>query len=239
MFKARAKAKSQSFHLQSNLISFLLGCAFSFIVLSQSPQGACSEVSRIFRTLQQQEVDNLSSLDVSSIPLEKKEESPPKVLPREPKVLSQEPTCSCDSEKGEKSFLKLGQQTSTDKVAALTRLPDCLETGICTRPNCTREECRPWGHFYHTLYQQRMGKYSLESIEPFQFLEIGFYNGNGYDTYRKFLSSSAEVHSMEISCIPEGKREDGKVRDLKICFDVMSVKNIGKAFFRHSAVQIF
>jgi hypothetical protein len=49
-------------------------------------------------------------------------------------------------------------------------------------------------------------------VEPFQFLEIGFYNGNGYDTYRSFFSSSAELHSMEISCIPEGPREEGKVR---------------------------
>jgi hypothetical protein len=209
MFKSRSKVKGQSVHPQSNLISFLLGAAFSFVVLSQSPQGACTEVSRLFRSLQQQQQqeDNTSSLDVSSIPVEKKTDTQTKELPLES-------SCSCDSsEKGEKSFLLLGQQMSTDKVAALTRLPNCLKTGICTRPNCTREECRPWGHFYHTLYQQRMGKYSLESMEPFQFLEIGFYNGNGYDTYRNFLSSSAEVHSMEISCIPEGKREDGKVRD--------------------------
>jgi hypothetical protein len=116
--------------------------------------------------------------------------------------------CSCPKEEAkEKSFLELGRQASTDKVAALKYLP-----GECTRANCTREECRPWGHFYQTLYQQRIGMYSLDTVEPFQFLEIGFYNGNGYDTYRSFFSSAAELHSMEISCIPEGTREQGKVR---------------------------
>jgi hypothetical protein len=67
------------------------------------------------------------------------------------------------------------------------------------------------GHWYHTIYQQRIGKYSLDSTEPFQFLEIGFYEGKGYETYRDFLSQSTEVHSMEISCLPKGAREEGKV----------------------------
>ena len=135
-----------------------------------------------------------------------------------------EKDCSCPKEESkEKSFLEYGRKKATDKVAALDYLPDCLRTGDCTRANCTREECRPWGHFYHTLYQQRIGMYSLDTVEPFQFLEIGFYTGNGYDTYRSFFSSAAELHSMEISCIPEGPREEGKVR---ICSVYQNLWNI-------------
>jgi hypothetical protein len=220
MFRSRSKSKTTtSCHLRGNLISFVLGSAFSFVVLSQSPTGTCNEVSRLFRSLQQLDLEAAqAALNGSPIPLEKEEEKKEeKKEEPEPKIIAPEvlPSCSCNSSSTaeEKSFLLLGQQTSTDKVAGVTRLPNCLETGVCTRPNCTREECRPWGHFYHTLYQQRLGKYSLDSVDPFQFLEIGFYTGRGYETYRNFLSSSAEVHSMEISCIPEGRREDGKVRN--------------------------
>jgi hypothetical protein len=75
----------------------------------------------------------------------------------------------------EKSFLQIGIASQTDKVAALSRIDGCLKDSTsCTRPGCTREACRPWGHYYQTLYQQRMGKYSLASTKPFQFLEIGY-----------------------------------------------------------------
>jgi hypothetical protein len=56
-----------------------------------------------------------------------------------------------------------------------------------------------------------MGQYSLQTNRPFQFLEIGFYDGAGDYTYREFLQNTTEVHLMEISCLPEGKVEDGKV----------------------------
>jgi hypothetical protein len=113
---------------------------------------------------------------------------------------------------GEKNFYDIGLKLGTDKVAGKHRLPGCLQNSeSCTRKGCVREECRAWGHWYHTIYQQRMGQYSLETNRPFQFLEIGFYNGAGYDTYREFFPDTAEVHSMEISCLPEGKVEDGKV----------------------------
>jgi hypothetical protein len=75
----------------------------------------------------------------------------------------------------EVSFYEVGLATSTDKVAAPGRLPGCLENdATCTRPSCVREECRPWGHYYHTMYQQKFGKMTLPGTEPFQFLEIGF-----------------------------------------------------------------
>jgi len=87
---------------------------------------------------------------------------------------------------GERDFYKIGQSTQTDKVAAPGRLPGCLaDDASCTRPSCARPECRPWGHHYDTMYQQRLGPYSRADIKPFQFLEIGFFNGNGYDGVSK------------------------------------------------------
>lgn len=73
----------------------------------------------------------------------------------------------------------------------------------------SREECQPFGHFYHTLYQQKLGSYSHQDTEPFQFLEVGFFNGKGYDMYREFLPRG-ECHSIEISCLPHGDKNDGK-----------------------------
>lgn len=111
---------------------------------------------------------------------------------------------------GERNFYEIGQRSGTDKVQAPTRLPGCLKNdAFCTRPNCVRPECRPWGHHYDTIYQQRLGPYSRDDIEPFQFLEVGFFNGGGYDTYREFLPKG-ECHSIEIACIEEGPIEEGK-----------------------------
>jgi len=111
---------------------------------------------------------------------------------------------------GERNFYKIAQGTGTDKVTAPARLPGCLKNDeSCTRPGCTRPECRPWGHHYDTIYQNRLGPYSRDDVEPFQFLEVGFFNGAGYDTYREFLPKG-ECHSIEIACIEEGPREEGK-----------------------------
>eukprot|EP00984_Skeletonema_dohrnii_P023901 scaffold13004_cov94-Skeletonema_dohrnii-CCMP3373.AAC.1 len=78
---------------------------------------------------------------------------------------------------GERNFYEIAKKTGTDKVTAPVRLPDCLKNDAsCTRPGCVRPECRPWGHHYDTIYQQRMGPYSRDDTDPFQFLEIGFYN---------------------------------------------------------------
>mmetsp|Transcript_34864 Transcript_34864/g.56919 ORF Transcript_34864/g.56919 Transcript_34864/m.56919 type:complete len:246 (+) Transcript_34864:33-770(+) len=65
------------------------------------------------------------------------------------------------------------------------------------------------GHHYDTIYQQRLGPYSRNDVEPFQFLEVGFFQGGGYDTYRSFLPK-AECHSIEIACIEPGPQEEGK-----------------------------
>lgn len=103
-------------------------------------------------------------------------------------------------------FFEIGKKTGTDKVAANFWMPGCLkDPSTCTRKNCTRLACRPWGHYYNTLYQQRLSKFSTERI---QFLEVGFFYGKGFDTYSEFLPE-AELHSMEISCLPNGTLEEG------------------------------
>jgi hypothetical protein len=75
----------------------------------------------------------------------------------------------------EKSFFEAGIPTYTDKVSGSQFLPKCLENNsTCIRPGSLREECRPWGHWYHTMYQKALGKYTLPDTDPFQFMEIGF-----------------------------------------------------------------
>jgi hypothetical protein len=115
-----------------------------------------------------------------------------------------------DIAQGQRDFLAIALSTQTDKALGNDRLEGCLKNpASCTRQGCTKEACRPWGHFYNTMYQKRLGPHSTPDTEPFQFLEIGFYNGKGYDTYKEFMPA-AEAHSMEISCIPEGPRNEGK-----------------------------
>lgn len=109
------------------------------------------------------------------------------------------------------SFFDLGLKTGTDKVLGQKNFPLCLKEGkMCNEVKNVREECQPFGHYYHTLYQQKLGShYSRKDAELFQFLEVGFFHGNGYDTYREFLPRG-ECHSIEISCLPHGDRKDGK-----------------------------
>jgi len=115
-----------------------------------------------------------------------------------------------EAAKKELSFFDLGLKTGTDKVLGQKNLPLCLKEGKGCSQDAVREECRPFGHFYHTLYQQKLGSYySRKDAEPFQFLEVGFFHGNGYDTYREFLPRG-ECHSIEISCLPHGDQKDGK-----------------------------
>lgn len=111
-----------------------------------------------------------------------------------------------------KSFYDIGSKMKTDKVQALQTLPKCLEDPkSCTRPGCVNERCRSWGHYYHTMYQNRLAPYSIDGQDPFQFLEIGFFKGAGYQTYREFLADTAEPHTMEIACGPQGPEAEGKV----------------------------
>lgn len=110
----------------------------------------------------------------------------------------------------ERSFKEIGVRFGTDKVAGYEHMPNCLkDPESCTRKGCANLRCRPWGHFYDTMYQSQVGKFSRDDAEPFQFLEIGFFQGRGFESYMEFLPQ-AEAHSMEISCIEHGPREEGK-----------------------------
>ena len=118
----------------------------------------------------------------------------------------------------ELDFYELAGKTATDKVQGKDNLPKCLldndpspsPSPSCPHKDMAREQCRVYGHFYHTLYQQKLGPYySKEDAEPFQFLEVGFYQGRGYDAFRQFLPSG-ECHSIEISCLEPGPQEEGK-----------------------------
>ncbi len=74
----------------------------------------------------------------------------------------------------EPSFFKLAEQTGTDKIKGIKYLPSCLaDDSTCTRPSCEREKCRPWGHFYQTMYQQKLTKF-LDPNDSFQLMEIGY-----------------------------------------------------------------
>eukprot|EP00978_Attheya_sp_CCMP212_P007644 scaffold17733_cov27-Attheya_sp.AAC.1 len=114
------------------------------------------------------------------------------------------------SSNSQRDFLAIGKKRGTDKVAGHGYLPRCIENPeSCLRKGMQKKKCGPWGHFYDTIYQSRLGPYSTDDVEPFQFLEIGFYNGKGYDTYVEFMPN-AELHSMEIACLEPGPREEGK-----------------------------
>eukprot|EP00550_Attheya_septentrionalis_P002643 CAMPEP_0198289906 /NCGR_PEP_ID=MMETSP1449-20131203/7945_1 /TAXON_ID=420275 /ORGANISM="Attheya septentrionalis, Strain CCMP2084" /LENGTH=402 /DNA_ID=CAMNT_0043988311 /DNA_START=54 /DNA_END=1263 /DNA_ORIENTATION=- len=114
------------------------------------------------------------------------------------------------SSNSQRDFLAIGKKHGTDKVEGHVNLPGCLEDPEkCLRKGVQKKKCGPWGHFYDTIYQSRLGPYSTDDVEPFQFLEIGFYTGSGYDTYVEFMPN-AELHSMEIACIEHGPREEGK-----------------------------
>ena len=64
------------------------------------------------------------------------------------------------------------------------------------------------GHYYDRMYTRWLGPFLQE--EAFQFLEIGFYHGSGFETYSEYLMPNAELHTMEISCIEQGPRDQGK-----------------------------
>jgi len=109
-------------------------------------------------------------------------------------------------------FREHGIKSGTDKVQGYAFLPKCLEDkSTCIQPDSERETCRTWGHFYDTIYDKWLAPYT-SGDNPMQLLEIGFYQGSGFDTYTKFLSNNkaAELHSMEISCMEPGPRNEGK-----------------------------
>lgn len=121
------------------------------------------------------------------------------------------PTALSVVKEEKRDFLEIGQRTGTDKVLGHRSFAKCLANpSVCAHPNMENAKCRTApGHFYHTLYNKWLGRYSTNDAEPFQFLEVGYYNGKGFDAYKEFLPR-AEAHSMEIACIEPGLRAEGK-----------------------------
>ncbi|GKZ00293.1 hypothetical protein MPSEU_000982200 [Mayamaea pseudoterrestris] len=109
-------------------------------------------------------------------------------------------------------FEAIGLSTGTDKVEGPYTLPHCLKNlEDCPQPQLAEPKCRTGAsHFYHTMYNARLGPlFAGDNAEPFQMLEIGFFNGRGFDAFRKFMPR-AEAHSLEISCLPGGPQSEGK-----------------------------
>lgn len=98
----------------------------------------------------------------------------PKAIPSSVEIRTNgNSTARCD-DTTEPSFFELAKETGTDKVKGIAYLPSCLaDDSTCTRPSCQREKCRPWGHFYQTMYQQHLTKF-LDPNESFQLMEIGY-----------------------------------------------------------------
>ena len=113
----------------------------------------------------------------------------------------------------ERDFLAIARQAGTDKVWGANNDAECQANPSPTTcgdaTKIANPKCRRAGHYYHTLYNRWLGPYSADDTEAFQFLEIGFFQGKGYDAYKEFLPK-AETHSIEIACIEPGPREEGK-----------------------------
>ncbi|CAB9522800.1 Inherit from bactNOG: O-methyltransferase [Seminavis robusta] len=109
-------------------------------------------------------------------------------------------------------FRVIATRTGTDKVWGVNAWDKCKHAPeTCgNKPQVENPKCRVLqGHFYHTIYNKWLAEYSSKDAEPFQFLEIGFFNGRGFDAYREFLPN-AETHSIEIACLPVGPQNEGK-----------------------------
>lgn len=109
-------------------------------------------------------------------------------------------------------FRAIGAKIGTDKVGGYSNILHCAnDENRCIHPKAERDVCRSGLHFYDTIYNRWLAPYAAEN-NPMQFLEIGFYQGKGFETYSAFLSHNkgAELHSMEISCIEPGPQDEGK-----------------------------
>ena len=53
------------------------------------------------------------------------------------------------------SFRAIGKRTGTDKIQGYDNFESCIQKGkVCIYPDAERETCRPWGHFYDTIYER-------------------------------------------------------------------------------------
>lgn len=113
------------------------------------------------------------------------------------------------------TFLELAKETGTDKVEGHANFKSCLEKdSLCICKECERAACAPWGHFYDTMYERWLRPYAGDEAEPFQFLEIGYYSGKGFDAYTRFMPR-AEAHSMELFCESAHAQENPRFGELR------------------------
>lgn len=119
--------------------------------------------------------------------------------------------CQDDPNSAPRDFKEEGRRAGTSKVMGNFQLEKCMaHREKCSRKEAEREKCRTWDFFYDTMYNHWLQEdYSKDNTEAFQFLEIGFYHGQGMQAFTEFLPN-AEIHSIEIACIEEGPREEGK-----------------------------
>lgn len=106
-------------------------------------------------------------------------------------------------EKG-KNFLEIAVKYNNDKAMGIKSLEKCnlpTEHVLCPakRQNAVNPECRIVGHFYQRLYQQWLGPFSLDTTDPFLFIEIGFGQGNSVPLFNEFLPR-ADRHILDIAC---------------------------------------
>ena len=82
-------------------------------------------------------------------------------------------------ESKQRDFLEIATRTGTDKVWGTNKFQRCLENpNMCVKKDMENPKCRVLqGHFYDSIYNKYLGPYSTDDTEPFQFLEIGHYNG--------------------------------------------------------------
>jgi hypothetical protein len=148
-------------------------------------------------------------------------------------------------------FFEMGLKTGTDKIGGSMYAKQCKEgKNDCSYYEERKNEfknpnCQVRGHFYDTMYNRWFAPYTGPDVEPFQALEIGFYNGNGYDAYSAFLPK-AEFHSCEISCIADNPKASPRnwhwgnfasknkkyqsllQRNLLHCYDAANMKDLLK-----------
>jgi hypothetical protein len=79
----------------------------------------------------------------------------------------------------QRDFQEIARRTGTDKVWGADHWALCKnDLSKCDQPNMVNPKCRVLqGHFYHTMYNRWLGPYSTDDTEPFQFLEIGHFEG--------------------------------------------------------------
>lgn len=104
----------------------------------------------------------------------------------------------------QKNFFEIAVKYNNDKAMGLKSQEKCnlpTEHVLCPdkRKNAVNPECRIVGHFYQRLYQQWLGPLSLDTVDPFLFIEIGFGQGNSVPLFNEFLPR-ADRHILDIAC---------------------------------------